>query len=578
MNIIVKISLLLVLSLFSTWTMTNWMQPAEQQSLISQVAAFAFFIFIYAILVYELSRHRLSFYEHFSKKSNILFVIIFSLLVLGSTFDTFAHMKGQPFLLQLLTCLGAPFSIAAVVVSMMAILFRKSVPITHQSVSKWRIAGYAILPILGWLLYLLGHFPGEMSPDSFAHWHQIHTLEFDNWHPVVYTWFILFLTNIWFSPAIIGLSQIMIISIIFGYGLYRFEKAGILRPILWVSAVFIALFPIYGAFSIIVWKDVFYSGFILLISVIMFAIYSTKGKWLQSYSHLLLLGLAGLLSMLMRNNGIPIFFALSLLMIIMYFRYWKRLLTTLAVVIASYLFITGPLFTFFEVESIELNEALGIPTQQFARVVTEGGELNYEQRQYIYRMMPEQYWHEHYDPYITDPIKFSGDYESEVVFEDFGYYLRVWGNVVLQNPVITTEAMLKQTSLVWQINEPHDGYTNLNPGGIFRANKYGLTQEPVSDWLHVTLTAFIDYTAEHFNTIFWRPATHMFFILLMGFIAARKTNWRTWLVPAPVILNIGTVFAGIPAQDFRYLLANSFVLVIVFLTALFGNKKKEHRL
>ncbi|UOQ50278.1 DUF6020 family protein [Gracilibacillus caseinilyticus] len=576
MNKIIYFLLLIGITLFASVTMLNWFDPIKEMSVLSITATGIFFLTVYAVLFYETITYREKFVKHIYTKGNMIFMILLTLVVLFSTFSI-GHFKSMSLIVQLVTLIGACVAVFSTVLSITAVMMRKSFVLQQQYVSKWMILIYSILPIIGWSIYLLANFPGEMSPDSFAHWRQIHTFEFNNWHPVVYTWLMIILTKIWYSPAVVGLAQIIILSLIFGYGLYQFQKAGIHRILIYICNLFIACFPVYGAFSIVLWKDILYSAILLLLTILMFAVYSSRGQWLRKNMHLLLLGFTGLALMLMRSNGIPIYFALTIVMIVMFLPYWKQLLITLVAVIASYMIITGPLFTAFQVDNKDPNEALGIPTQQFARVVVENGDLSEEEEQYIYQMMPEDKWHQYYDPYITDPIKFSGDYNSDVVFDDVGYYAKTWASVSLKNPVIVTEAFLKQTSLVWQMNEPSDGYTNLNPGGIYHANTFNIEQEPVSNWLHDKMERMLNITEIHFKTLIWRPATYMFFLLLMGYIAARKTSWRAWLVTVPVILNIGTVTAGIPAQDFRYLLANSFAIAFLFLCALLTDRKQKER-
>ncbi|WP_143833784.1 DUF6020 family protein [Oceanobacillus senegalensis] len=420
---------------------------------------------------------------------------------------------------------------------------------------------YAIPSIIVWSIFLLAFFPGEMSPDSFSHWRQVQTHEFSNWQSVVYTWLMIGLTNIWDSPASIGLVQIVTLSLVFGYGMYRLQKAGIPPLYTWMMAGLFALSPINGIFSIIIWKDILYSTFIFLLSLIAFAIFATRGKWLNSWGHLFLFGFTSLAILLLRSTGIALFILFSILLLFSYRNYLKQIAGSLAGVLVLYFIVSGPVYDYFEVKPSDPNEALGMPTQQIARIITYDGHLTEEQENYYFSIMPKEKWIELYDPYITDPIKFSGPYSAgrHVIFEDLGRYFSNWFKIVMQNPRLAVEATLKQTSLVWQINEPEDGYTNLWPGGIYRHNTYGITQEPVSVELHHRLNEWLVWTEEKLKELIWRPATYLFTVILLTFAASLKNGWRAWVVATPVLLNTLAIFAAMPAQDFRYLYSLSMV-------------------
>ena len=97
-----------------------------------------------------------------------------------------------------------------------------------------------------------------MTPDSLNQWEQAHTYEFNDWHPVVYTWLIMLIVRIWDSPAIVSFVQILINAFIFGYIVYRFEVFGLKKKFLWIIAILFAISPVNGIFSIHIWKDVLF--------------------------------------------------------------------------------------------------------------------------------------------------------------------------------------------------------------------------------------------------------------------------------------------------------------------------------
>ncbi|MEQ6376449.1 DUF6020 family protein [Bacillaceae bacterium S4-13-56] len=505
----------------------------------------------------------------------VIFSMLFTLAFLTSIYQPMEHLNDNGTLVHAFIYVGTFVTFTLVSILLIYLFTKVNIEIKDKQVSKWNIAFYGFPMAIVGTLFLLGFFPGEMSPDSFSHWTQIHTHEYNNWHPVVYTWLIQLLTVFWYSPAVVGTFQIIALSLTLGYGLYRFQKAGVPRTVLWIVAILFAIHPATGMFSIILWKDILYSTALMLFTILLFNIVATRGAWLSSISHLVFFGLTALSMMFMRSNGVPILLLLIVLLLLVYRNQWKKLGIFAVSVFAIYFIVSGPVYSAFHVEEGDPNEALGIPQQQLARVVVEGGEMNGAQQQYVYKLLPRDKWFELYNPYLTDTIKFSGIYNKELIFSDFPYFLKVWALVVKNNPGLVIDAYLDQTSLVWQIVEPEDGYTNTYPGGIFRANTYGIKQTPVSDGLHEFLTGYLEGSFENYKEWFWRPATYTFFILFFSFIAVRKIGFRSLLVSGPVLLNTAIVAAAIPAQDYRYLFANTLIAFMIFLMALV-KKEEEH--
>ena len=443
----------------------------------------------------------------------------------------------------------------------------------RTDVSKWQILLYMLPMIFVWMFYLLAFFPGNMSPDSLNHWRQVENMEFNNWHPFAYTMVILVLTQLWDSPAVIVLFQILLMSFVYAYGIYSFRQFGLGKRIAWVAALLWAVLPINGIFSTILWKDVVYSIFIVFLTIFVMKTVLQEGRNLRTWSGIatftvVLLGIA-----FFRNNGLPIAVLTAIGMLIIYRRNWKQLLSPLVLVSALYIVVTGPVFTAYNIQSANPNESMSIPTQQIAAVVSQDGELTEEQLAYLDTILPIEDW-DAYNPYLTDRIKFHDNFKDDVVVADMGKYLSIWFDIVRQNPAIVIEAYLKQTSLVWQINKPIDGYTNPYTIDV-DPNEMGLETKPVSQTLYDVLEYGLEASRYHTEELFWRPAVFSILIILFSLIASRKLGAIAWLPILPVLLNTGTIFVGLPAQDYRYQVSNAMVSIFFLLFACLYKKGKE---
>ncbi|SDC05122.1 hypothetical protein SAMN05421663_101261 [Terribacillus halophilus] len=443
----------------------------------------------------------------------------------------------------------------------------------RTDVSKWQILWYMLPMIFVWMFYLLAFFPGNMSPDSLNHWRQVENMEFNNWHPFAYTIVILVLTQLWDSPAVIVLFQILLMSFVYAYGIYSFRQYGLGKKIAWVAALLWAVLPINGIFSTILWKDVVYSIFIVFLTIFVMKTVLQEGRNLRTWSGIatftvVLLGIA-----FFRNNGLPIAVLTAIGMLIVYRQSWKQLLSPLVLVSALYLVVTGPVFTAYNIQSANPNESMSIPTQQIAAVVSQDGELTEEQLAYLDTILPIEDW-DAYNPYLTDRIKFHDNFKDDVVVADMGKYLSIWFDIVRQNPAIVIEAYLKQTSLVWQINKPIDGYTNPYTIDV-DPNEMGLETNPVSQTLYDVLEYGLEASRYHTEELFWRPAVFSILIILFSLIASRKLGAIAWLPILPVLFNTATIFVGLPAQDYRYQVSNAMVSIFFLLFACLYKKGKE---
>ncbi|MGF2617963.1 hypothetical protein FZC84_13040 [Rossellomorea vietnamensis] len=433
------------------------------------------------------------------------------------------------------------------------------------------------IPVLGaMLIYWIAFFPAAMTPDSLAQWEQAHTRDFNDWHPIVFTWTIMLLTFIWDSPGIVSLFQMISMSVVFAYMMLQFERIGVKRIFLYSVTLLFMILPVTGIFPLIIWKDILFSAFVLLFSTHVFNIVYTKGEWLKGPWSMAGFLLSSFGLVFFRHNGFPVFIIVGLCLLIVYRKHIKYLLPAYVGIIALHFVITGPVFNALDVEPSDPNEALSLPTQQIALIVSEDGEMTEEQRNYVNDILPIQMWKDKYNPYLVDPIKFSWeDYDRELIFDDFGRYVKNWLALWWQNPALGFEAFFDQTSLVWQINQPEDGYTDSYVTNIYYGNPQGLVDKVIHPAVTSAAGQYLQQTKDTFGFIIWRPAVYFSLIALFSMVVIIRNGFRYVLVSLPVLLNILAVMAALPAQDFRYLFSNTLITFLLFVMIFINDKKTE---
>lgn len=159
-----------------------------------------------------------------------------------------------------------------------------------------------------WLgTWLLGQWPGMLSPDCLTTWSEVHNLQIVNWSPFVHTLYALALAQIHRSPATIAAFQIVAISAIAAILYHRLLRLG--APRLLVAASFLAFLVAVpnAVFAIVPWRDTPFSYLMLLTTFVLYEL-RLRRNVTGTAPHLsngALHGLAMLIAMvsLFRHNG-----------------------------------------------------------------------------------------------------------------------------------------------------------------------------------------------------------------------------------------------------------------------------------
>lgn len=574
-NTFVKMGLLTVAALLLSLPVIFFFYPIRNAGIpvIFLVALILFGLF-YAAMPFL---HEIKDWKKGKKVSLVIFLPLFSVLT------AFSIRSEQPFLMDnhwfviVGVFLGMSAAIALLVVVLIRFLLMVPAKAGERKTSAWKILLYSLPIVITTTLMFIAFFPGAMTPDSLQQWEQSKTQEFTNWHPVMFTWTIMGLTQIWDSPGIIVLFQMLLFALVVGYMGYVMERFRIHKAIIWSVLILFAIMPVNAVYAIIIWKDVIYSISLLFFTLLLVVIVKTGGEELRKWAFIVLFLIGSFVLVFFRHNGFPVFVISMIAVLIMYRHMWKRLLPLFLAVVILHEVVTGPVFTALNVIGSDPQEALSIPTQQIANIVVSGGDMMDDQRKYVDDLMALELWEEKYNPYAVDPIKFSwGDYDRWVIYDDWPLYFKTWGSLVIQNPSLALEAFLNETSIVWQMTMPEGYKMNRFVTNIYLGNEFGLVNTIIAPDLKGTALAYLQVETPVEEYI-WRPAVYTFLAVLLIYVAYLRNNWRIWLLLLPVALNTAAVMAAIPAQDFRYLFGNSLFFYVAIFIALLSFRQEKGR-
>ena len=315
-----------------------------------------------------------------------------------------------------------------------------------------------LLLLVSWLPYLLSFAPGSVLDDSLASitpW--TNGTPLTNHHPVVYSLLV---------GGFVYLSKILPLSLnaaVFLYSLvqsvclagtlaalfYRLQRAGARRWVLAAGIAYAMIVPYFPAYAMILWKDPLYSCALLWLSMLLFDAVRKEGglsgrAWQVKWS-LALLGTAFL-----RNNGAfcLLFMAAALLLSGQRKHFFC---TACMTVIVALLFFTvqHTVYPLCHIADTEYTEKIGIPLQQLAATVAYKGKMGEEEREFLFKIMPEQEWKARYAPCLADKIKWTDGANMEYISQNKRSFWKVWGALLLKNPAIYLRAYGMDTFGFW---------------------------------------------------------------------------------------------------------------------------------
>ena len=335
----------------------------------------------------------------------------------------------------------------------------------NKSIPIKRMFLYSLPIIIIWLLYLLGSLPANASSDTFYQWSLIYSdpVILDNWHPLIHSMFYKAITLVWNSMTALALVQILILGLVYGYGLYSLEKTGFSKKWLWIIAFGVAISPLNGFFVNTLWKDILYSGFALLLMIYIFNIIVTKGLWLKPKHNVLLFAFVLFLTASFRSNGIVPALLVGLFLLVFICvncrKYIGRVIIIGALFSVVFLGYSVGIMKAFNVGQPPFSNGVGLPLQVAAGVINNG-TITEEQRDFFRKIKTDEDWQRYY-PYLADNIKNVTPLDNTFLEEHVGEFLTKTVKISLENPRQAIVAYLNQTDLLWSYVDKGRFFTSL---------------------------------------------------------------------------------------------------------------------
>ncbi len=472
------------------------------------------------------------------------------------------------------------FALAAIMGGALWLLIRFFGAVTRKGTSDeerkhpWRFAGVcSLVLLLVWAPYILSVAPGNIYMDSLESVSQMleHGHPVSNHHPMFYTLMIgvfLKIGTVLFGSVNIGVllyslfqTGALILTIV--CLLTLMYREGISRWLIGAALAYYLFVPFFPNYGMSMWKDVLFSCMLLLLSLLLYLIMlqdRPHGLWFAAY------GAVGIGAMMMRNNGLYIFAAMTVLLVFLMRKHVKRLLAASAAALAIFVSASQLATAVWNIHG-DFVENLGIPLLQLGYTINHEGNFSEEEKDYLFELVPRDVWGYAYRPCLVDPLKWNPQFDVNFLTETKAEFFRVWLSGLMKNPGKYIDAYLLATHGFWQPGVQNwygymDIQMNENPYGIGWMNLFerlfGFSILPILKDYPVILGS---------GTLLW--------LTLLGLLLACGIRREACAVYLPAVLNWGTIMVATPvAYSLRYVFVFALGLPLYVLLPLMMAKRR----
>lgn len=453
-------------------------------------------------------------------------------------------------------------------------------PKTEVAEKQWH--RLHLILIAFWIPYFLIFYPGNLSLDSMDSVQQIMGLyPYANNHPIVFTLFIgtmmklgMMIGDINFGIACFSFVQMVIFSGMLSYTVYWMEKKGVPSWIRLITFGYYALNPLIASYSVTMWKDVIFSGCMLLLVLFFYDVVDTHGGFLGSFRNVCKLALLCLVMAFWRNS-IGFFLMVGIVILTAFYRkYAKRVIPVFLALLCLIMVVQGPVYEYAGIKKGNFAESVSIPLQQISYTLTQNGVLDPESREILENIMPLDQYARVYDPYGVDAVKFQPEFDNAYLNAHKSEFLRTWLRLMPDNMGSYLKAWLMITkgyyhigttaTPIWYGIIPVEAADVL---GIYRTDiLYSVMKLDFASLVEAFL--FYIYDLPVFSTIY-SIAAMVWSVLLCVLVLIRRGVRRYVTALVPLLGLWVTMMAAAPVNcEFRYMFSFHLALPVVFMLLL----------
>jgi hypothetical protein len=425
----------------------------------------------------------------------------------------------------------------------------------------WMVFIYAFPMQVVWMIYLLALWPGLMSPDSVGQWNDALVGPITDVHPAFDTFLIRMIAMIRPTPALIALAQIASLSLVAGCVLVEFESLGVRRWILGLCAGIFAISPVNSLMVNAIWKDIPYSIAFLGLMLLLLKIIVSEGAWLRSAWHILLVGLVAFCVAIFRHNGPPASFGLLLLLPLAFRKYAWQAVAGLAIAIALWLGIRGPVYTWLRVDRSNNFFVYNLELFQIAAHFSYGTRIDEAEANFLANILPLQNF-KNYNCHSNGTLLYDPELNHAFAATHRMELHKVFIQISLRQPLVNLKHLLCTSAVIWKVFDdprylatiPVYNYDGQLTTIYYAYNQLNVSFSPKLPWLTQPLLTFVADTDDPgWVWLVWRPAIYLYLSILIIIVAAwRSQIHKLWLLLIPIFIHTTILILSIVTPDFRF--------------------------
>ncbi len=444
--------------------------------------------------------------------------------------------------------------------------------------------------LLCWLPYFLYEYPGIMTPDSINQLEQaLGMIPYSNHHPwmhtlllqLIYSFGQLFTNDVTTVLAFFTVFQMCFLAFCIAWLLSTLQRLQVGNLPCLFALAFYALVPYHGVFAVTIWKDVLFSGSVLLFTTSLLRLLLIFPKNRHSMNRernrtasfalsVALYILSGLMFCLFRTNGWYAFL-FSLPFLFYAFRHcFKAMLPVHLAILAVALLVRGPVMSACQVTQPDFVESVSIPLQQVARVICDDKGLTPDEWDSVHNVIDTSYIRSLYSPGFADNMKElvrAGHPEYLTAHKE--EYFRLWLTLGLRYPATYIQAYIDQTIGYWY---PDVEYAVGNIDGI-PASQTGAVSRPVIGGPFIVKGKEILLKLSDILPLYGLLTSMgaMFWLFLCCIaVAFIKEQTERYILFLPGLAILLTLLAATPVStEFRYAYSLAYTLPLYLLTPFF---------
>jgi hypothetical protein len=445
------------------------------------------------------------------------------------------------------------------------------------------VVAYASIPAATSAIALMLFYPGIMSSDSQDQWSQLSLHRFNDWHPPLHTLLNAGLRLIWDSPAMIAMCQALALALASSL-LIALTRRATLAP-RWTGyagAAALAFFPLTMLLTITLWKDVFYTVSVILMTAGMVAAVCFGFRPLQKPSAFAGCVLVAIACLSFRHNGGPLMLAVCAFVLLLVPAQRRRVASFLVISFVSNMLINGPVMTAVAINRVHI--PFTIASHHIAAHVAAGEQPDsIADRQLLGRMGSL-----HYSCATVDRTIFDKDFHAPVASAASGQLVGMAVRMALASPLVEARHLACVSGLVWRVSTVPGEPLYLTTTALYTANDrvhwlgaeaskndivedspLGSQAEPLRSMLFVAS-----------RDVWWnRPAIFLYLLLFACAVGLHRAP-RSWRIAGCIALAATAQSASLNffnvAQDARYQMP-VYVLALALVPSLLWAAREPER-